>query len=114
MVTPDVPEQQTRGSRNASRHQPQRPGRQEYKMALLKHADRIFEEDFEHEVAGSQPRSKYRRGGCILQLQTPAWYAQSRVRTHAISVCACGQHITGGADGPGGLCRSGARMGRVV
>ena len=40
-------------------------------MALLKQADRVFEENFEHGVhVGSRSRSIYRRGTRIVQLQT--------------------------------------------
>ena len=45
-----MPEKQPRGREDGERQQPQRPGRQEDEMALMKNAGRVFKQDLEHEV----------------------------------------------------------------
>ena len=45
-----VPEEQARRGEDGECQHPERPGRQEDKLALVEKAGRIFEEEFEHEV----------------------------------------------------------------
>ena len=48
VIAPDVPEQQRGGGQDGDEEQPERPGGQEDEFALVKDADRVFEENFKH------------------------------------------------------------------
>ena len=50
VVAVNVQEENGRSGQNTYAHQPERPRRKKNKMAFLKQADRVFEEDFKHGV----------------------------------------------------------------
>src|ERR1035437_7555131 len=56
VIAAHMPEEQPRGRDDGERQQPERPGRQENEVTLIKDAGRILKQDFEHEVQSTNSR----------------------------------------------------------